>query len=563
MRPSTSWISSIRASPRPCADPPSICPMTLCGLIANPTSCAVASWTTRTRPRSWSTSTTALWAPKRNPTWTSPWPRSSSGEVRRGRHTRVQAIGSIRNSSTGATRSPSAMMNPFSTPSSVAPTRPSRRTRSNNSSSTASHAAFTAPPEISVCRDADVEPAEPISVSVACRITRSTLRTVRTICPRIVWTPWPTSAAALYTSATGPSGPDERVTRASDESSNPPLYAWFLYPTAKPTPRLIPSPRPTLPATPPGRSTASRGPDGGPGDHLAAGRGALDHLARREHRPRRSRVASAQVDRVHPERGREPVHLPLVRETHLYRAEPSHRAARWVVREHARALDQGVRHLVGARGHRAGVRDDRDRRRGVRAAVDDHPRSDVHQLALPRRARPHPDPRGVPVHMPDEGLRTAVGHLHRLAGVQREHRRVDLHAHILARPERAPRPRQEQPDLLERQVQARRHLLAVGMEPLRGDEQVDPAVVGRYRQARLGTERGLILHPGLVVALDPDVGLGVGVAVEDPKLAQDVTERMHLRRTRVERLDHVGHGRKGLVVDDDPLGRAARELGVF
>ena len=104
----------------------------------------------------------------------------------------------------------------------------SRRARSNRSSSTASHAALTAPPETTVCREADVEPADPTSVSEVCRITRSIPSTVRAICARIVWTPCPTSAAAQWTSATGPSGPAESVTRASEESSNPPLYAWFL-----------------------------------------------------------------------------------------------------------------------------------------------------------------------------------------------------------------------------------------------------------------------------------------------------------------------------------------------
>ena len=40
--PSRVWISSINASPRPCAVPPSIWPWTACGLTALPTSWAVA-----------------------------------------------------------------------------------------------------------------------------------------------------------------------------------------------------------------------------------------------------------------------------------------------------------------------------------------------------------------------------------------------------------------------------------------------------------------------------------------------------------------------------------------
>ena len=64
--PSTTWISSISARPRPWAMPPSIWPSTACGLSALPTSCAVAISTTRTSPSSASTSTTARCAANAN-----------------------------------------------------------------------------------------------------------------------------------------------------------------------------------------------------------------------------------------------------------------------------------------------------------------------------------------------------------------------------------------------------------------------------------------------------------------------------------------------------------------
>jgi hypothetical protein len=111
--------------------------------------------------------------------------------------------------------------------------------------------------------------------------------------------------------------------------------------------------------------------------------------------------------------------------------------------------------------------------------------------------------------------------------VEREHARVDLHAHVLPRAERPAGPREEQPDLVLGQVQAGRELLAVDVEPLRRDEQVDPAVLGGHRHPGLGPERRLVLHPGLVVALDPHLGLGVRVAVLDAHLVQHVAERVH------------------------------------
>ena len=84
--PSTSWISSISASPIPCAVPPSIWPWTASGLTARPTSCAVPIQTMRVSPSSSSTSATTFIAATASATCErSPvvWPVSgSSGQVR-------------------------------------------------------------------------------------------------------------------------------------------------------------------------------------------------------------------------------------------------------------------------------------------------------------------------------------------------------------------------------------------------------------------------------------------------------------------------------------------------
>ena len=101
-----------------------------------------------------------------------------------------------------------------------------RRSRSGSAASSslmARQASWTAPPAISVSRDAELDPADPTPVSGGCRITWSTPSSVRAICVRIVWTPPPHSTAAVWTSAIGPSGPSESVTFASVESSKPSL----------------------------------------------------------------------------------------------------------------------------------------------------------------------------------------------------------------------------------------------------------------------------------------------------------------------------------------------------
>jgi hypothetical protein len=99
------------------------------------------------------------------------------------------------------------------------------------------------------------------------------------------------------------------------------------------------------------------------------------------------------------------------------------------------------------------------------------------------------------------------------------------------------------------------------VQPLRRDVEVDAAVGGRHGEAALGAERRLVLHRGLVVALDPDVGLGrVGVAVADVDVAQDVAELVHVRRIRSERILHVRERRQRLVLDRDELRGPSRLL---
>ena len=110
--------------------------------------------------------------------------------------------------------------------------------------------------------------------------------------------------------------------------------------------------------------------------------------------------------------------------------------------------------------------------------------------------------------------------------MQREQRRVDLDRQVLAAAERAADAGEMDADLLLGQAEARRDLLAVDMQPLRRDVDVDAALAVRHGEPGLGAEERLILDAELVRALDDDVALRVGVAVDDPHRAQDVRPRI-------------------------------------
>ena len=99
----------------------------------------------------------------------------------------------------------------------------------------------------------------------------------------------------------------------------------------------------------------------------------------------------------------------------------------------------------------------------------------------------------MPVDVADERLLAVVDDLHRPARVQGEHRGVDLHREVLAPAERAADTCEVDPHLLGLEPEAGRHLVAVDVEPLGRDVDVDAALAVRDGEARLGAEERLIL----------------------------------------------------------------------
>ena len=136
-----------------------------------------------------------------------------------------------------------------------------------------------------------------------------------------------------------------------------------------------------------------------------------------------------------------------------------------------------------------------------------------------------------------EGLLAPVAELHRSAGAQRQHAGVDLHVDVLTGAEGPSHAGEVQPDLVLGQAEARRDLLPVDVEPLRGHVEVHAAVLGWHRQSRLWPEGRLVLHRRLVVAVHPHVRPSrVGVAVDDVHVAQHIPEVVQPRGIGRERL---------------------------
>ena len=110
------------------------------------------------------------------------------------------------------------------------------------------------------------------------------------------------------------------------------------------------------------------------------------------------------------------------------------------------------------------------------------------------------------------------------------------------------------------QAEAGRDLVPVHVQPLGGHEQVDAAVLGRYGQARLGAEEGLVLHADLVFAADHHVGGVSGWPLRIRDVPDQVSALVQGRGVRVQGRARVGHRRQHLVGGVDPGRRPAGRL---
>ncbi|GAA3039377.1 hypothetical protein GCM10020000_17160 [Streptomyces olivoverticillatus] len=169
----------------------------------------------------------------------------------------------------------------------------------------------------------------------------------------------------------------------------------------------------------------------------ATGAERVDDLAGGHDRALRHGVAAAELHRVQVQFGRQLVHLRLIGEAGLHRAEAAHGAAGRVVGVEGDGLDVDVVDDVRADGQRGGVADDGRGGGGVGAAVEHDARLDVAELAVAGGAVLVAELGGVAVDVPEEGLEAVVDDLHGLAGVQGEQAGVGLHGQVLAAAEGA------------------------------------------------------------------------------------------------------------------------------
>jgi hypothetical protein len=168
----------------------------------------------------------------------------------------------------------------------------------------------------------------------------------------------------------------------------------------------------------------------------------------------------------------------------------------------------------------------------------------------------------VPVHVTEEGLLAAVGHLDRLASVQREQARVHVHGQVLATAERAADAGQREPDAVSRQAERGSDLLLVYMQPLGRDEQIRPAAAIRYGKPGFRAEERLVLHADRVAAGDDHIRRNLPAPLADPHVPDQVPACVERWRAGLQRRDHVGDRVADLVVNDDPRRRAAGDLRV-
>ena len=195
-----------------------------------------------------------------------------------------------------------------------------------------------------------------------------------------------------------------------------------------------------------------------------------DGLAGRQHGAGLQRVLQPQLDWVQTERGRQLVHLRLIGEARLHRAEAAHRAAWGIVGEDRRPGQSGVGNLVRPGGERRGVADYGRRGRCVGAAVDEQSSLDTDERPVAPRAVAHPHARRVPMHVTIEGFLPAITHLDWSPSAEGEQAGVDLHADVLPSPESPTHARKVKPHLFRRQPQAGRELFMIGVEPLGRNE---------------------------------------------------------------------------------------------
>ncbi len=140
---------------------------------------------------------------------------------------------------------------------------------------------------------------------------------------------------------------------------------------------------------------------------------------------------------------------------------------------------------------------------------------------------------------------------------------MDLQADVLTGAERSADAAEHQPHPLLGQPETGGDLLAVLVQPLRGDVQLDAVLVDvGHRDRRLEPEEGLVLHADLVRPFDDHVADGVRIAGPDALVPQHVAVGVDQRVPAVDRRLGIEQRFEHLVGHLDGGQRSATRLGV-
>ena len=313
-----------------------------------------------------------------------------------------------------------------------------------------------------------------------------------------------------------------------------------------------------------GRLLAERGPGG-----VHATRRpdrALDRESGRDLVAGLEEVAPAQLHAIHAERLGDLVHLLLVGDAGLRRAEAPEGAGVHVVGRHRDGVEAQV---VDAVGPRAG---DRRIEQHVGAEIDigtgvgghvDLERGDLAVLGHAGLVVQH---EGVALAVAEERILARITEPDRAPRRLGQEREVDLDGDVLLAAEAAADQRAADAHLVVR------HADGVGdeaevLDHLGRHADVDDLVLVDPGEPDLGLEEGVLDELGAEAVLDDDVGrreARLDVALADLVAGHPIVDALHDRRARRQRLGRVEHAgqRLELVVDQRAsLGGARRGLG--
>jgi hypothetical protein len=166
--------------------------------------------------------------------------------------------------------------------------------------------------------------------------------------------------------------------------------------------------------------------------------------------------------------------------------------------------------------------------RGARVgpAIEDHSSFDPEDLSGLGGMVTHPDLRRMAMDVAEEGLFASVLHLHGTSNGECEQAAVHLKTDVFSRAERSADTSQGEEDVVLCETEAVCDLLAILVEPLRGDDELHSTTRKGSSKSGLKAEEGLVLHADFVGVFYDDISNDRLVTANDALVTEDVPVRM-------------------------------------